>query len=269
MEQKQEKHVLIIGCGSLGSPIIELLARSGVGHLDILDKEKFEIPNISRHILGIRAINTYKAKALANRLFQEIPGVNIGSISADLATWFATLKSAEKYDLIIECTGESSVRTLISRWRDQVFENTPVMHAWLEPFCSAAHSVLSQVSDPWPWEDPADDKINIASFYGTSHKVMLPACNSGFHPYGPTDVWGAASFVAERSLAVLEAPFTPSSVWSWVRTKAFYESLPVFPVIHDESILATGGKLDKKTMERDYAELLGTLRPAQTQLVAV
>jgi len=269
LEQKQEKRVLVIGCGSLGSPIIELLARSGVGHLDILDEERFEIPNISRHILGIRAVNTYKAKALANRLFQEIPGVRIGSVSADLASWFSTLKNAEKYDLIIECTGESSVRTLISRWRDQMFVNTPLIHTWLEPFCSAAHIVLSQVSDPWPWEDPADDKVNIASFDGTNHKVMLPACNSGFHPYGPTDVWGAASFVAERSLAVLEAPSTPSSIWSWVRTKAFYNSLPVFPVIYDESVLATGGILDKKTIERDYADILGTRRSAHAQLVAV
>lgn len=269
LEYKQEKHVLVIGCGSLGSPIIELLARSGVGHLDILDKEKFEVPNVSRHMLGIRAINAYKAKALASRLVQEIPGIRVRSITGDLASWLAGLEQPEKYDLVIECTGESSVRTLVSQWRSQAFGDTPVVHAWLEPFCSAAHVVLTQASDPWPWEDPADAKINIANFAGTNHKVMLPACNSGFYPYGPTDVWGAASFVAERTLAVLEEPSVGSMVWSWVRTKAFYESLPVCPVIHDENVLATGDKLDKKTVERDYYALLGIHQPAYAKLVAV
>ncbi|MYN11681.1 hypothetical protein GSY71_00715 [Pusillimonas sp. TS35] len=39
--------MLIIGCGSLGSPIVELLARAGVGNLDIVDSERFDSPNVT------------------------------------------------------------------------------------------------------------------------------------------------------------------------------------------------------------------------------
>ena len=45
---RRHKRVLVLGCGSLGAPVAELLARGGVGELHLLDKEWFEAENCSR-----------------------------------------------------------------------------------------------------------------------------------------------------------------------------------------------------------------------------
>jgi len=45
------KKVLVAGCGGLGSSVTELLARSGIGHLVLVDRDVFEPSNMNRQIL--------------------------------------------------------------------------------------------------------------------------------------------------------------------------------------------------------------------------
>lgn len=257
-EQRQQKKVLIIGCGSLGGPIVELLARAGVGSLDIVDSERFDSPNVSRHVLGLTSLKRAKAEALAARLRQDIPGLQITGYQARVAEWLARVENHKEYDLVVECTGESSVRTVLSQWRPLAFGNTPVLHAWLEPYCSAAHVVLTLADDPWPASDPADDKVNAAEFSGFDIRVDLPACGAGFHPYGAADAWQGAAFATERVLAVLDGQCTEATVWSWVRTKAFYEALPVPGQVPLRAIVPLdGSRYDSVMRTRDYRSVMG------------
>ena len=45
------KHVLIIGVGALGSSIAEMLCRSGIGNLTIIDRDYVEKSNLQRQQL--------------------------------------------------------------------------------------------------------------------------------------------------------------------------------------------------------------------------
>ncbi|MFV9475178.1 ThiF family adenylyltransferase [Advenella sp. RU8] len=258
-QKRQQKKVLVIGCGSLGSPIVELLARAGVGNLDIVDNESFDSPNVSRHVLGFAALEQSKAEALAARLRQNIPGVQATGYQANVADWLAQIENHKKYDLIVECSGESNVRTILSQWRPLAFSDTPVLHAWLEPFCSAAHVVLTFADNPWPASDPADEKINAADFSSFNIKVELPACGVGFHPYGAADVNQAAAFATERILATLDDQCTQATIWSWVRTKAFYDNLPVKGQIPLRKIVPlNGSRYDSIMQTRDYSSIMAT-----------
>ena len=257
-EKRQQKKVLVIGCGSLGSPIVELLARAGVGSLDIVDSERFDSPNVSRHVLGLASLGRAKAEALAARLRQDIPGLQITGYQARVAEWLARVENHKEYDLVVECTGESNVRTVLSQWRPLAFGNTPVLHAWLEPYCSAAHVVLTLADDPWPASDPADDKVNAADFSGFDIRVDLPACGAGFHPYGAADAWQGATFASERIIAVLDGQCPQATVWSWVRTKAFYDTLPVPGQIPLRTIVPLeGSRYDSVMRTRDYRSVMG------------
>src|SRR5687768_16841063 len=42
---------LIVGCGALGTVIANMLARAGVGHLIIVDRDFIEITNLQRQVL--------------------------------------------------------------------------------------------------------------------------------------------------------------------------------------------------------------------------
>ena len=254
LDARRAMRVLLVGCGSLGSPVAELLARAGVGSLDIVDFEDLEAPNVGRHSLGLNSLNKGKAIEMAARIEKLVPGCTVRGYGAPVATWMQVRFRPEDYDLVVDCTGESSVRTLLASIRPDLLGPVPLVHAWVEPFCSAAHVVFSPLSVPWPAFDPADALVNAARF-DAGAKVLLPACGDGFHPYGAADVMQAAAFTAERVIGLLDTPEAEAVVYSWVRARAFFESLGV-PVDLRDIVPANGGKFSSVTMERSLEQLL-------------
>src|SRR5690606_38342562 len=110
-------------------------------------------------------------------------------------------------------------------------------------------------SDIWPITDPADMLVNAAD-WPVPTKYEIPACGAGFHPYGVADAWQAAGFAAERILSIIDGATTSSEIWSWVRSKAYFEALNVGAVTR-EIVPEEGGKYDSKMLSRVYIEVLG------------
>lgn len=256
LHARRKKRVLLLGAGSLGSPLARALARAGVGHLDIVDVQLMETENTSRHELGLAEAGHGKANRLAEQIMKDVPSITARGLLADASTW--AMKNCEpgKYDLIIECTAESSVRTFMTHARTGLFGDCPVIHAWTEPLCSAAHVVLSQPAVPWPDTDPADELINASDLSANDTRIKVAACAGGFHPYGAADIELVAAFAAERVIAVLDDMSHVSTVWSWVRSSAFFDALAVAantrPIVPSSS-----SKSDSATTTRELAAVLG------------
>ena len=53
VQKLQESTVMVVGCGAVGSFAIEALARSGVGHIIVLDFDKVEESNINRQLFAL------------------------------------------------------------------------------------------------------------------------------------------------------------------------------------------------------------------------
>lgn len=256
LHQRRAMRVLLLGAGSLGSPVAQLLARAGLGTLTIVDSELMEPENTSRHALGLPHIDVAKAPQLAQELRRLIPGLEVKGFQSEACSWLVKNAQLDTFDLVIDCTAESYVRTFIAMTRAAMLGATPVIHAWLEPLCSAGHVVLTQTEVPWPPEDPADSLVHASDISAEDTKVAVPACSAGFHLYGAADVTQVAAFTVERILAVLAAPGTTSTVWSWVRSQAFFDSLGMG--VKTRSIVPkTGGALDTGTVTRPLAQVLG------------
>lgn len=59
----------VVGLGGLGGVIIEFLARAGVGHLNLIDGDRFEDHNLNRQLLCTQErLGTTKARAAAERV---------------------------------------------------------------------------------------------------------------------------------------------------------------------------------------------------------
>jgi molybdopterin/thiamine biosynthesis adenylyltransferase len=69
--------VLVVGAGSVGSTMALELARSGVGHLLLVDGDRLEPHNLARHVLPDAFVGTNKAEALAGFLHEDIPGLDV------------------------------------------------------------------------------------------------------------------------------------------------------------------------------------------------
>ncbi|PLP96636.1 hypothetical protein CYJ10_30945 [Cupriavidus pauculus] len=247
---RQKAKVLVLGCGSLGSPLIESLARAGVGNIDIVDVQPFEPENCSRHVLGLSAIGAGKAANLARKLLKEVPEIKVRAFHAFASSFIADCCKPGAYDVIVECTGETSVRTLLSRYRESAVAGTPLALCWLEPFCAAAHVVGIHPKENWPSVDPADSAVNVAD-WPEDTRVNLPACSAGFHPYGVADVWQAAGFAGERVLSILDDGLLTSAIWTWVRSNAFFENIGIGakprPIVPTD-----GSRFDSRMITRPY-----------------
>lgn len=221
VHKRRSSRALLLGCGSLGSPVAELLARAGVGTIDIVDKEVFEAANCARHLLGANAIGQAKAELVCQRLTALIPQVKINPFHETVTQWLAEHCETDAYDLVIDCTGESTTRTVLSLLRETLLGECATVYAWMEPFCAAAHVVHVSAKDTWPADDPVE-RVNVASWEANG-VIKLPACSTSFSTYGAADAWQAAGFVTERALSILDAPDSPSQIWSWVRASSFFE----------------------------------------------
>ncbi|WP_298831320.1 ThiF family adenylyltransferase [uncultured Piscinibacter sp.] len=255
MHSRRVHRVLLIGAGSLGSPVARLLARAGVGCIDIVDSQLMEPENTSRHELGLQHVGQGKAHALAAELAESVPGLRVKGFVAEASTWALKNCRPGMYDLVVECTAESSVRSFVTQARAGLFGDVPVIHAWTEPLCSAAHAVLAQPQVPWPADDPADELVNASDLSAADTRISVPACAGGFHPYGAADITQVAAFVVERILAVIDQPTMPSTVWSWVRAKAYFDALD--RPVRVRAIVPTGGSVfDTATTSRLLSDVL-------------
>ena len=70
-------HVTICGLGGLGSNIAFALARSGVGHLHLIDFDRVDITNLNRQQYFLKQIGMYKTEALKETLSQISPYMEI------------------------------------------------------------------------------------------------------------------------------------------------------------------------------------------------
>lgn len=105
------KKMLLVGAGCVGASVAEILVRSGVYNLTIVDSDIFEVGNLSRHVLNVGNIGEIKELSLCSYLNTLNPHANVEVIN-DTLRIDEELKTnivLDKYDIIIDCTGENSV----------------------------------------------------------------------------------------------------------------------------------------------------------------
>jgi len=67
------RKVVIVGLGSGGSPVALDLARAGVGYFTLIDFDRLELGNISRHVCGVSDLGRYKTLAVRDQILQKNP----------------------------------------------------------------------------------------------------------------------------------------------------------------------------------------------------
>lgn len=73
LEKLKKSHVAIFGLGGVGSYAVEALARSGVGHLTLVDHDTFTLTNLNRQLYAVSSsIGKYKTDAAISRIRNEI-----------------------------------------------------------------------------------------------------------------------------------------------------------------------------------------------------
>ncbi|WP_293791952.1 ThiF family adenylyltransferase [uncultured Corynebacterium sp.] len=80
-ERLHEAHVLVIGAGGLGCPLMQSLAAAGVGHISVIDDDTVDITNIHRQILfGASDVGRAKVDVAGARLRELQPGLRFSGL---------------------------------------------------------------------------------------------------------------------------------------------------------------------------------------------
>ena len=112
----QQATVLVCGCGALGSVLCNTLARAGVGHLRIVDRDFLELNNLQRQVLYDEqdvADHLPKAIAAAKKLRNINSEIEIEPIVTDVD--FTNIESLVKnVDVILDGTDNFETRFLLN-----------------------------------------------------------------------------------------------------------------------------------------------------------
>jgi len=122
-------HVAVVGCGATGTCVASLLARAGVGHLRIIDRDYVEPSNLQRQTLfdeadaadslpkavaAVRKVSAFNSEIEATAEVADVTPANVGAL----------LGSA---DLILDATDNFETRYLINDFA--VKEGLPWIYA--------------------------------------------------------------------------------------------------------------------------------------------
>jgi len=78
IEKLANKHIFIAGLGGVGGYVAEMLTRTGIGKLTILDSDTVSQSNLNRQIIALNSsIGKSKIKQISNRLKDINPDINI------------------------------------------------------------------------------------------------------------------------------------------------------------------------------------------------
>lgn len=185
----------IIGLGSLGSSVCELLARSGMSHFLLIDNDSLVAGNLVRHSLTMREVGKLKAKEIVRRISAISPSIYAkAETEAILGGKQHQTEKLGEYQLVIDCTGSDEVLIALAReWQPipRLFISASVSYRAQKVF------VYGALDHSFPYES---FRKSVAPFLTQedSHEAIVDetlegaGCWSPLFPARLDDIWLAA-----------------------------------------------------------------------------
>lgn len=94
MEKLRRARVAVFGVGGVGGYVVEALARSGVGQLELIDRDVVSLTNINRQIIALHStLGKYKVDVARDRVLDINPGAQV-----NVYRTFYLPENAEQFD---------------------------------------------------------------------------------------------------------------------------------------------------------------------------
>lgn len=104
LEILKNKTVLVIGIGGVGSFCVEALARTGIGHLILVDKDKIESSNINRQLLATtETIDQVKVIVMKKRIQTLNPECKVDTYDCFYDCSMDEKIFSQRIDFVIDC----------------------------------------------------------------------------------------------------------------------------------------------------------------------
>lgn len=114
LEKLKAAHVIVFGVGGVGGYVVEALARSGVGAIDVVDDDKVCLTNINRQIIATtKTVGKYKVDVAEERIKDINPDCAVTKFKTFYLPETADMFDFSKYDYVVDAidtvTGKISI----------------------------------------------------------------------------------------------------------------------------------------------------------------
>lgn len=116
MEALSRARVIIFGVGGVGSWTAEALARTGIGHITIVDADKVSPTNINRQAeADLSTVGQVKVEAMKRQLLSVAPGIEVEALEMEYNSQTACSFDFEEYDFVIDAIDSLAAKALLIR----------------------------------------------------------------------------------------------------------------------------------------------------------
>lgn len=113
----QQAHVLVAGAGGVGSWAIEALARTGIGHLTLIDMDVLVASNVNRQLPALsETFGRGKIEVLAERARSINPRIRITLVDDFLTRENIATLMTDTPDLVLDCTDDVDAKISMIVW---------------------------------------------------------------------------------------------------------------------------------------------------------
>ncbi|MFY9121022.1 MAG: tRNA threonylcarbamoyladenosine dehydratase [Syntrophomonadaceae bacterium] len=103
IQRLQNASVIVIGLGGVGSYAAEALARNGIGHMTLVDRDQVEATNINRQLPALHStIGRYKCEVMAERILDINPGIELRVLPMEYTSETADSILDQPYDYVLD-----------------------------------------------------------------------------------------------------------------------------------------------------------------------
>ena len=225
--------VLVIGVGGFGSAVAEMLARTGVGKLALVDIERVEEENLPRQLLyDDRDIGVRKAFAAATRLEEIAPDLQAVAVEQEITSGADVERLVRRFrpDLVVCAADRPPIA--VKSWLDEgAFGlGVPVMHGGSRP--------------PYSYVGP----------------LLVPGVTPCYSCFSTSRSEPGADELERHVNAIRDAapPSFPSVGWGDV-TAAMLAAGQVVAMLtgaHESAVLGREWELDVRTLQAEWMEAL-------------
>lgn len=103
LEKFRNARVAIFGIGGVGGYVAEALARSGISHLDLIDKDEVSLTNINRQIIALHStIGRAKVDVMKERILDINPAADVRTFQCFYLPETQAQFDFSQYDYIVD-----------------------------------------------------------------------------------------------------------------------------------------------------------------------
>ena len=103
-ESLKHKKIIVFGCGGVGGYVIEMLVRSGIENITVVDFDTVSESNLNRQIIATTSnVGKIKVECIKERANQINPNCKLDARNEKLLPENVDKFNLEKYDFVVDC----------------------------------------------------------------------------------------------------------------------------------------------------------------------